>query len=225
MSRVGAVLMGRRTFDLGVPNWGDVPFPVPCFVRTHRSRDDLAMTSGTFTFITEGPSAALRHAKSATGDRDVAIMGGGAGRQYLAAGLVDKLDIHLVPVLLGRGVRLLEHPGADPIGWAAPKVTQYRRRGDNERRPAMHPGTSVASGGADLTPDIGSSDQPFPGPRARCPVTARWARGARRGSAWPRRRGRASCRRATRPRGGMHGRRGRRTTQAAVADTPDAAGL
>jgi dihydrofolate reductase len=85
MSRVGAVLMGRRTFDLGVPNWGDVPFPVPCFVRTHRSRDDLAMTSGTFTFITEGPSAALRHAKSATGDRDVAIIGGGAGRQYLAA--------------------------------------------------------------------------------------------------------------------------------------------
>lgn len=135
--RVGAVVVGRRTFDLGLPNWGDVPFPVPCFVLTHRYREDLAMTSGTFRFITEGPGTAVRQAKEAAGSRDVAVMGGDTGRQCLAAGLIDELDIHLVPVLLGRGVRLFEDAAADPIGWAAPKVTpsprvthlRYRRLG------------------------------------------------------------------------------------------------
>lgn len=124
MARVGAVVVGRRTFDLGLPNWGDVPFPVPCFVLTHRSREDLAMTSGTFRFITEGAGAAVGQAKAAAGNRDVAVMGGNTGRQCLAAGLIDELDLHLVPVLLGRGVRLFEHAGTDPIGWAAPEVTK-----------------------------------------------------------------------------------------------------
>jgi dihydrofolate reductase len=126
-ARVGVVVMGRRTCDVGVPNWGDVPFPVPCFVLTHRSREDLAMTSGTFRFLTEGPGAAVQQAKAAAGDRDVAVMGSDAGRQCLAAGLIDELGIHLVPVLLGRGVRLFEHSGGDPIGWAAPQVTQSPR--------------------------------------------------------------------------------------------------
>jgi dihydrofolate reductase len=126
-ARIGAVVMGRRTCDLGVPNWGDVPFPVPCYVLTHRSREALAMPSGTFTFITEGPGVALREAAVAAGDRDVAVMGGDAGRQCLAAGLVDELDIHLVPVLLGRGVRLFGPSGTDPIAWAAPQVTQSPR--------------------------------------------------------------------------------------------------
>jgi dihydrofolate reductase len=123
-ARVGAVVMGRRTFDVGVPNWGDVPFPVPCFVLTHRSGENLAMTSGTFRFITEGLGAALQQARAAAGERDVVVMGGDAGHQCLAAGLIDELDIHLVPVLLGRGVRLFEHPGTDPFGWAAPQVQQ-----------------------------------------------------------------------------------------------------
>jgi dihydrofolate reductase len=96
-------------------------------VLTHRSREDLAVTSGTFTFITEGPEVALRQARAAAGSRDVAVMGGDAGRQCLAAGLIDALHIHLVPVLLGRGVRLFEQPGADPIGWAAPEVTPSPR--------------------------------------------------------------------------------------------------
>jgi dihydrofolate reductase len=123
-ARVGAVLMGRRTFDVGVPNWGDVPFPGPCFVLTHRSRDVLAMASGTFTFVTEGLGAALRQARAAASGSAVVVMGGDAGGQCLAAGLLDELDIHLVPVLLGRGVRVFEHPGAQPAGWAAPEVRQ-----------------------------------------------------------------------------------------------------
>jgi len=121
---VGAVLIGRRTFDLGLRNWGDVPFPAPCFVLTHRTRGDLAMGNGTFTFVTDGPVAALRRAEAAAGDRDVAVTGGAVGRQCLAAGLVDELHIHLVPVLLGRGVRLFEDPDTGPIGWRSPEVTQ-----------------------------------------------------------------------------------------------------
>lgn len=123
-ARVGAVVVGRRTYDLGAPRWGDVPFPVPCFVLTHRSREDLVMSSGTFRFVTAGPAEALRQAKAAAGSRDVAVMGGDTGRQCLAAGLIDELDIHLVPVLLGRGVRLFGDSSTDPIGWAAPEVTQ-----------------------------------------------------------------------------------------------------
>ena len=134
--RAGAVLMGRRTFDIGLPNWGDVPFPVPCFVLTHRHRGEQVANSGTFAFVTAGPEPALRRARAAAGDRDVLVMGGDTGRQCLAAGLVDEMHIHLVPVLLGRGVRLFEHPGAEPLGWVAPEVTQsphvthlrYRRR-------------------------------------------------------------------------------------------------
>jgi dihydrofolate reductase len=126
-ARVGAAVVGRRTFDLGVPRWGDVPFPVPCVVLTHRPHDDMAMTSGTFTFTGEGPVAALRRARAAAGDRDVVVMGGDAGRQCLAADLIDELHIHLVPILLGRGVRLFEHPGAAPINWATPEVTQSAR--------------------------------------------------------------------------------------------------
>ena len=138
MARVGAVIVGRRTFDLGLPRWGDVPFPAPSFVLTHREHGELTMTSGTFTFVTDGPVAALRRARAAAGDRDVAIMGGRAGRQYLAAGLVGELHIHLVPVLLGRGVRLFEDPGAAPVGWdiaavtPSPRVTHLRYR---TRRP------------------------------------------------------------------------------------------
>ena len=81
------------------------------------------MSNGSFTFITEGPGAALRRAREAAGDRDVAVMGGDTGRQCLAAGLIDELHIHLVPVLLGRGVRLFEHADADPIGWEIADVT------------------------------------------------------------------------------------------------------
>jgi dihydrofolate reductase len=123
MASIGAVVIGRRTFDLGLRHWGDVPFPAPCFVVTHRPRAELAMSNGSFTFITEGPAVALRRAREAAGDRDVAVMGGDTGRQCLAAGLIDELHIHLVPVLLGRGVRLFEHADADPIGWGIADVT------------------------------------------------------------------------------------------------------
>ena len=87
----------------------------------------------TFHFVTDGIAAALAQAREAAGDRDVAISGGASAiRQYLAAGLLDELHLHLVPVLLGDGERLLQDVG-DPVlepveVIASPGVTHVRYR-------------------------------------------------------------------------------------------------
>jgi dihydrofolate reductase len=106
---VGAVVVGRRTFDLGLGPWGDVPYPVPCFVLTHGSRVDLPMASGTFTFVDGSLASALELARAAAGERDVLLMGASVGQQFLDAGLVDEIRVQLVPVLLGVGTRLFDH--------------------------------------------------------------------------------------------------------------------
>jgi dihydrofolate reductase len=98
----GAMVMGRRTFDLGEGPWGDTPFPVPCFVLTHQARAELVKASGTFTFVTDGVQAALARARAVAGDKDVCLMG---------ADLLEELHLHLVPVLLGGGTRLFDHLG------------------------------------------------------------------------------------------------------------------
>jgi dihydrofolate reductase len=143
----GATIMGRRMFSGGEgpwesdPNangwWGDEPpFHTPVFVLTHHAREPLVLGETTFTFVTEGIESALEKAQAAAGDRDVAV-GGGAevARQYLDAGLLDQLTVHLVPTLLGGGTRLFE--GAAPTELspvrvvASPRVTHltYRRGG------------------------------------------------------------------------------------------------
>lgn len=105
----GAVLMGRRIFDLGIGPWGDTPFPVPCFVLTHRPHEDLVMASGTFTFITTGLTAALDRAKAAAGGKNVLAHSPGVAQQLLRAGLLDEIQLHLVPILLGAGRHLFDH--------------------------------------------------------------------------------------------------------------------
>ena len=117
--RMGAVLMGRNMFGGGPGPWGDdpwdgwwgdePPFHVPVFVLTHHEREPLEKKGTTFTFVTDGIESALDQAKEAAGDKDVAL-GGGAdvARQYLAAGLVDELQLNVVPMVLGDGVRLFE---------------------------------------------------------------------------------------------------------------------
>jgi dihydrofolate reductase len=111
----GAVVMGRMMYDTGEEFWGDnPPFRTPVFVLTNRPRPTLVKEGGTsFTFVTDGIHSALEQAKAAAGDRNVDI-GGGAHtvRQYLAADLVDELQLHVVPVLLGGGLRLFEGLGA-----------------------------------------------------------------------------------------------------------------
>jgi dihydrofolate reductase len=109
--RLGALIAGRRTYDASLRWWGaDGPTGarrLPLFVVTHRAPYD-APDAGVYTFVTDGPEAALDQARAAAGDAEVAIMGGpDLGRQYLAKGLVDEIGVHVVPVLFGDGTPLV----------------------------------------------------------------------------------------------------------------------
>lgn len=108
----GAVILGRRTYDLGIQHWeGGTPYPAPSFVLTHNPRPDEQVKNGTFHFVTDGVESIVRQAKAAAGQQDVTVMGGSTAQQILRAGLVDALSIQLVSVLLGSGTRLFDHIG------------------------------------------------------------------------------------------------------------------
>lgn len=142
---VGAVVMGRNMFGGGPGPWrepawegwwgADPPFHVPVFVLTRHPREPLAMEGGTtFTFVTDGLAAALERARAAAGDRDVSIAGGASTvNQALAAGVVDELQLHVAPLLLGGGERLFEGLAEPPAleltrTVASPAVTHLRYR-------------------------------------------------------------------------------------------------
>lgn len=125
MTNVGATVMGRKMFGGGPGPWGedpwdgwwgdDPPFHAPVFVLTHYPREPLEKQGGTtFLFASDGIEAALEQAKRAAGGKDVSL-GGGAdvARQYLAAGLIDELQLNVVPVFLGDGTRLFEGSPTD----------------------------------------------------------------------------------------------------------------
>jgi dihydrofolate reductase len=105
--------------------WGDdPPFHVPVFVLTHHARETVVKDGGTsFTFVTDGVEAALEQARAAAGDKDVSLAGGAnVAQEYLQAGLLDELQLHLVPVFLGGGVRLFDGVGPGPIELEAMRV-------------------------------------------------------------------------------------------------------
>jgi len=121
-ANVGAMIMGRNMFGGGPGPWDeswtgwwgdDPPFHTPVFVLTHHEREPLEMQGGTtFHFVTDGIGSALDQAREAAGDQDISIGGGAqAIQQYLAAGLLDELEISIVPLLLGGGERLLDNVG------------------------------------------------------------------------------------------------------------------
>ena len=129
IEKVGATIMGRKMFSGGAgpwaddPNpdgwWGDEPpFRHSVFVLTHHEREQVAKQGGTtFTFVTDGIEAALEQARAAAGDKNVAIAGGGSAiQQFLNAGLVDEMQIHVAPVLLGGGIRLFDDVQKAPFG-------------------------------------------------------------------------------------------------------------
>jgi dihydrofolate reductase len=133
----GATIMGRRMFSGGEgpwesdPNpdawWGDEPpFHHPVFVLTHHPREPVEKQGGTtFTFVTEGIESALEQARAAAGDKDVGIGGGASvAQQYLQAGLLDEMQIHIVPVLLGGGTRLFENVTPDAVGLEVTRVVE-----------------------------------------------------------------------------------------------------
>jgi dihydrofolate reductase len=136
MKRSGAVIVGRRMYELA-EGWGDnPPFHKPVFVLTHREREPLVKEGGTtFTFVTDGAASALAQARAVAGDRDISIGGGATTvQQYLGAGLVDEMQIHVVPILLGAGIRLFEGLGPDQVKLEtsrvidSPAVTHLRFR-------------------------------------------------------------------------------------------------
>ena len=143
VTNVGAYIMGRNMFGPGRGAWDpewrgwwgeDPPYHEPVFVLTHHAREPLAMDGGTtFTFVTDGIESALSRARDAAAGRDVVIAGGARTiQQYLAAGPLDELLLHIVPVVLGAGERLLDNvgdPTLEPVEVrASPAVTHIRYR-------------------------------------------------------------------------------------------------
>lgn len=140
---VGAYIMGRNMFGGGDGPWDEKwmgwwgeepPYRMPVFVLTHHPREPLRMQGGTpFTFVTDGIASALTQARTAAGDKSVAIAGGANSiQQYLAAGLLDELYLHIVPIVLGTGERLLENvgdPTLEPVKVVdSPAVTHIKYR-------------------------------------------------------------------------------------------------
>jgi dihydrofolate reductase len=133
----GATVMGRRMYSGGEgaweddPNadgwWGDdPPFHHPVFVLTQHAREPVTMKGGTtFTFVTDGIESALEQAKASAGDKNVTIAGGANTiQQYLRARLVDEVHLHLVPALLGDGVRLFEGLGNGAVELTTTRVVE-----------------------------------------------------------------------------------------------------
>ena len=148
MRNTGATVMGRRMFSGGEGPWEDdpradgwwgdePPFHHPVFILTHHARDPVAKEGGTtFTFVSDGIEAALEQARAAAGEKNVAVAGGAdVVQQYLKAGLLDELQLHVVPVFLGDGVRLFaDHLGSGQLELErtrvidSPAVTHLRYR-------------------------------------------------------------------------------------------------
>jgi dihydrofolate reductase len=146
LATIGAVIMGRRMFSggegpwAGDPNasawWGDdPPFRVPVFVLTHHARDTERKANGTsYAFVTDGVESALAQARAAAGDRDVLIAGGAdVAQQFLRAGLLDELQLHVAPRFLGGGRRLFDDVPPETAleaerVIASPEVTHLRFR-------------------------------------------------------------------------------------------------
>jgi dihydrofolate reductase len=140
---IGAFVMGRKMFGGGDGPWDeswkgwwgdDPPYHAPVFVLTHQAREPVPMQGGTtFNFVTDGIDSALKQARAAAGNQDVMIPGGASAvQQYLAAGLLDQIYVHIVPVILGAGERLFENVG-DPVlepikVVASPTVTHVKYR-------------------------------------------------------------------------------------------------
>jgi dihydrofolate reductase len=115
----GAVIMGKRMFEIiDSPNGWVAPdgtaFPWPVFVLTHEEREPETKGITRFTFVNDGPESALVQARAAADDKNIGVAGANTAQQFIRAGLIDEIVIHLVPVFLGGGVRLFDHLDVSP---------------------------------------------------------------------------------------------------------------
>jgi dihydrofolate reductase len=126
VKRTGAIIVGKRMFN-NAGGWGDTPpFHKPVFVLTHEVRDKEEKDGGTtFIFVNDGVESALDQARAAAGDKDVGISGGAdTAQQFMKAGLLDELQIHIAPLMLGGGVRLFDQVGLDDMALELTEVIE-----------------------------------------------------------------------------------------------------
>ena len=123
-STTGAIVTGRRDFEVSGAWGGKPPLPVPMFIVTHRIPQEWAKEGSPFTFVTDGVESAVERAKAVAGEKDVGVGAASIAQQCIRAGLLDEIHIDLVPVLLGGGVRLLDHLGTGPIELESTKVVE-----------------------------------------------------------------------------------------------------
>ena len=109
---VGAIVAGRRTYEVSKAWRGSFFIPVPLFVVTHRPPRRVPKGTTTFTFVTDGIESAVRQAKTAAGKKTVGLMGANVAAQCIEARLLDQIQVHIAPFLLGDGVRLFDHLGS-----------------------------------------------------------------------------------------------------------------
>jgi len=121
---IGAIVCGRRLFDITSGWGGNHPLGAPVFVVTHHVPTDWLHPEAPFTFVTDGVESAVRQAQDIAGDRPIAVTAGDIGRQALEAGLVDEIHVELVPVLLGGGTRYFEQLSEAPVMLGEPEVRQ-----------------------------------------------------------------------------------------------------
>jgi dihydrofolate reductase len=126
VARVGAEVMGRRTYEMGNGDFTGYEFQVPLFVVTHQAPAQVARGANdrlSFTFVTDGVKSAIDQARAAAAGRDVTVVGGAdVGQQLLRMGLVDELHIDIVPWLLGAGTRLFEKLDIEPTALERTKL-------------------------------------------------------------------------------------------------------
>jgi len=109
--RLGAIVTGRRDFEVSEAWGGNSPLGVPIFIVTHTPPQEWVREHSPFTFVTEGVERAIERAKQAAGDKNVGVGGSTITQQSLKAGLLDEIQIDLAPILLGSGIRLFDHLG------------------------------------------------------------------------------------------------------------------
>jgi dihydrofolate reductase len=128
-SDLGATICGRRTYDDSLPFWGaNGPTGdrrLPLFVLTHDVPSDVP-EGGVYTFVTDGPESALRQARAVAGEGTVSVMGPDVGRQFIEAGLVDEISVHLVPILFGGGLRMFDHLGDGYVNLEVVEVVESK---------------------------------------------------------------------------------------------------
>jgi dihydrofolate reductase len=123
-TNVGAMVTGRRMFDIAHAWGGKPPGGEPCFVVTHTPAQEWVKEGSPFIFVTDGVESAIRQAQQVAGDKKVDVSSANIAQQCIKAGLLDEIQLDLVPVLLGGGVRLFDNLGVTPIDLEILKVVQ-----------------------------------------------------------------------------------------------------